>query len=209
MEGLSAHDPVYKTDQLITCSVALKDEEEFFCSFVYASNQVEEQKVLWDDLCYHYNSPMFQNKAWLVMGDFNEILERAEHSGVDNLARLPYGMRDFQKMVLHCHLSDMGFQGPLFTWCNKSEEGLACKKLDRVLMNDVALHRFTNAYSVFETGGCSDHMRCKVHVLEEEEKIKRPFKYINAIGSLPGFLPMVQEYWDSTEKLFLSTSSMF
>lgn len=95
MEGLSAHDPVYKTDQLITCSVALKDEEEFFCSFVYASNQVEEQKVLWDDLCYHYNSPMFQNKAWLVMGDFNEILERAEHSGVDNLARLPYGMRDF------------------------------------------------------------------------------------------------------------------
>ena len=39
--------PVYKTDQLITCSVALHGEEEFFCTFVYASNQAEGRKVLW------------------------------------------------------------------------------------------------------------------------------------------------------------------
>lgn len=142
--------PVYKTDQLITCSVALQDEEEFFCSFIYASNQVEERQVLWEDLCHHYYSPMFQRKVWIIMGDFNEIFDSGEYSGVENLTRLPRGMRDFQRMVLHCHLSDMRYQGPLLTWCNKREEGLVCKKLDRVLMNDVALHRFTSAYSIFE-----------------------------------------------------------
>lgn len=201
--------PVYKTDQLITCSVAFQDEEEFFCTFVYASNQREERKVLWEDLCRHHNSPLFQQKAWLIMGDFNEILEGEEHSEFSSLARAPNGMRDFQKTVLHCHLTDMGYKGPLFTWCNKREEGLICKKLDRVLMNDEALIKFTNTYSVFEPGDCSDHMRCKIQLLQPEEKIRRPFKYINAIGKLPNFLPMVKEYWDSTAILFHSTSTMF
>ena len=201
--------PVYKSDQLITVSVALQDEEEFMCTFVYASNQADERKGLWEDICYHHDSPLFQHKAWIIMGDFNEILDGGEHSGVDSLVRLPPGMRDFQHTVLHCHLSDMGYQGPLYTWCNKREEGLICKKLDRVLMNDVALHRFNNAYSMFAPGGCSDHLRCKIQLLPAREKIRRPFKYVNAVGKLPKFLPMVKEYWESTENLFISTSAMF
>lgn len=201
--------PVYKTEQLITVSVALEEEEDFFCTFVYASNSVEERKLLWDDLCHHHNSPIFRNKAWMIMGDFNEILDSGEHSGADGLGRISNGTRDFQRMALHCHLSDMGYQGPLFTWCNKREEGLVCKKLDRVLINDVALHRFVNAYSVFEPGGCSDHMRCKVQIIQATDKVRRPFKYVNAIGKLPSFLPMVKEYWEATEKLFHSTSAMY
>lgn len=39
--------PVYKMDQLITCSVALHGEKEFFCTLVYASNQAEGRKELW------------------------------------------------------------------------------------------------------------------------------------------------------------------
>ena len=67
--------PVYKTDQLITCSVCLQDQEEFFCTFVYASNLVIGRKELWEDLCHHKNLALFQNKAWMTMEDFNEILE--------------------------------------------------------------------------------------------------------------------------------------
>ena len=103
----------------------------------------------------------------------------------------------------------MAYQGPLYTWCNKREEGVVCKKMDMALLNDVALLRFSNAYSVFEPGGCSDHMRCKIQVWSPNEKIRRPFKYVNAIGSLPSFMPMVKKYWDSTEKLFHSTSALF
>lgn len=36
--------PVYKTDQLITCSVALQGQEEFFFTCVYANNTVEGRK---------------------------------------------------------------------------------------------------------------------------------------------------------------------
>lgn len=55
------------------------------------------------------------------------------------MGRLPSCMRDFQRVVPHCQLTDMGYQGPKFTWCNKREDGVICKKLDIVLMNDVAL----------------------------------------------------------------------
>lgn len=92
---------------------------------------------------------------------------------------------------------------------NKREEGPICKKLDRVLLNNAALLRFSSAYSVFEPGGCSDHMRCKIQIWPPSEKIRRPFKYVNAIGNLPCFLPMVKEYWDNTEKLFHSTSALY
>lgn len=143
------------------------------------------------------------------MGDFNEILEVDESSGFSDLGRLPSGMRDFQRMVLHCNLSDMGYQGPLFTWCNKREDGLVCKKLDRVLVNEAVLQSFPNAYVVFESGGCSDHMWCKIQMLPPSEKLKRPFKYVNVIGTLPCFLEKVKEFWDSTHVIFHSTSAMF
>ena len=201
--------PVYKSDQFITCSVSLQNEDDFFCTFIYASNAVEERKVLWEDLHDHHSSPMFRGKEWMLMGDFNDILEGEESSGFSNLGRRPSGMRDFQRMVLRCDLSDMGYQGPLYTWCNKREEGVICKKLDRVLMNGAALNRFQNGFATFEPGGCSDHLRCKIQLKPPVEKIKKPFKYVNAIGSLSGFLPMVQEYWESTEVLFHSTSAMF
>lgn len=67
--------PVYKSDQLITCSVGIQGKEEFYCTFVYASTQYEERKVLREDLCHHHNSSSFKNKPWMIMGDFNEILE--------------------------------------------------------------------------------------------------------------------------------------
>ena len=201
--------PVFKSDQLVTCLVELKDEEEFFCTSVYASNLAEERKVLWEDLVLHHASLRFKNKAWMIKVDFNEIIDGAESSSFTNGGRISSGMRDFQSLVLRCQLTDMSYQSPLFTWCNKREDDIICKKLDRVLLNKEALHRFSNAYSVFEPGGWFDHLRCKVQLLPLVEKIKIPFKYINVIGSLPYFLQMVQEYWDSTVTLFHSTSAMF
>lgn len=41
------------------------------------------------------------------------------------------------------------------------------------------------------------------------EKIRKPFKYVNVIESLPNFIPRLREYWEETEVLFHSTSAMF
>lgn len=201
--------PVYKSDQLITSSVVMKGREEFFYTCVYANNLAEDRRELWEDLSHHQDSVLFRGKAWMIVGDFNEILDGEESSGFLEYGRISSGMRDFQRVALHCNLSDMGYQGPMFTWCNKREEGVICKKLDRVLINDVALQKFSSAYSVFEAGGCSDHMRCKIQIFPPNEKMRRPFKYVNAIGKLDAFLPLVQDFWNSTPKLFHSTSALY
>ncbi|XP_033148588.1 uncharacterized protein LOC103869784 [Brassica rapa] len=189
--------------------VEIKDEEAFYCTCVYANNQVEDRRGLWEDLIHHHSSPTFKNNAWMIMGDFNEILEGNESSRFVDTGRVPSGMRDFQSVVLQCHLVDMTYQGPQYTWFNKREVGVICKKLDRVLLNEEAVLRFQNAYSVFEPGGCSDHMRCNIQLLPKSEVIKRPFKYVNSMSSISSFLPMVKDYWDSTVGLFHSTSAMY
>lgn len=74
--------PCFKSGQVITCSILMDGmEEEISCSFVYASNTMEERKELWNDLKNHQDSPLFRNKAWLIFGDFNETLELEDHSG--------------------------------------------------------------------------------------------------------------------------------
>lgn len=129
--------PVYKSDQMITCSILMPGEsEEFFCMFVYALNTMEERRSLWEDITNHHEAVLFKNKKWILMGDYYEILEGKEHSDFVNMGRMPKGMREFQQVVNSCSLTDMGYQGSLFTWCNKRQEGLICKKLDRVLINE-------------------------------------------------------------------------
>ena len=176
----------FKSSQVITCSVKLEEmEEEFFCSFVYASNLLEERKELWRDLCDHHNSPIIGLKPWIIFGDFNDTLDMAEHSLFEDSPMVTEGMRRFQNMVNQCSLVNMSYHGPLYTWSNKRGNDLISKKLDRVLINDVWHQAYPQAYSVFEAGGCSDHLRCCIHINRRERPERRkPFKFVNAVIEL-------------------------
>ncbi|XP_010445454.1 PREDICTED: uncharacterized protein LOC104728123 [Camelina sativa] len=121
---------------------------------------VAERQLLWTDLRHHQDSPMFKDKAWLICGDFNEILDSDDHSLNASFPFCTSGMREFQDLARYCELSDMSYHGQRFTWCNKRKDGVICKKLDRVLINKHWFQHFAQSYSVFEPGGCSDHLRC-------------------------------------------------
>lgn len=174
---------------MITCSVLTEEsDEEFFVSFVYASNFVEERRELWEDIRNHYDLPMFRKRGWLILGDFNEILEGEEHSNFENTPLIPQGMPAFQDTVRYCSLVDMSYHGPLFTWNNKREEGLVSKNLDRVLVNEEWNRRFPSAYGVFEAGGCSDHLRCRFKFGDDIPRPRGPFKFSNVLTTMPEFL---------------------
>lgn len=191
-------------------SVLLEGEtEEFFCSFLYAENTSERKKKLWEDIKNHQNSPMLRNKEWVIMGDFNEILKSDEHSNHQAAGLSTSGMRDFKEVIQHCNLMDMGYQGPQFTWCNKRDEGLICKKLDRILVNETWLNQRTQAYGVFEAGGCSDHLRGRFHLRVETVGKRKLFKFSNALVDTPDFLQAVKDFWKNTQPLFVSTSALY
>jgi hypothetical protein len=50
---------------------------------------------------------------WLCLDDFNEITSGVETSST--AVRPQKQIRDFQMALKDCHLSDLGFRGPLFT----------------------------------------------------------------------------------------------
>ncbi|XP_013674027.1 uncharacterized protein LOC106378448 [Brassica napus] len=195
--------PVFKSDQLITVSIVLEgDEKEFFLSVVYALNTETERHVLWEDLKNHQNSPIFRRKPWLVMGDFNETLDIAEHYLYETSPVATHGMREFQSVTQNCSLLDFPSHGPVYMWSNKRSEGIISKKLDRVLFNDYRLNSFPGSFNVFEEGGCSDHLRCRIHLSSEQNRPKRPFKFVNAVASLEGFLPMMAQYWTASVPIY-------
>lgn len=103
----------------------------------------------------------------MIIGDYNEILFADEHSTNLHNHPLSQGTKDFQELTRHCGLVDMDSHGPLYTWCNKRENDLIYKKLDRVLLNNGCLQGNSRAYCVFEAGGCSDHLRCRIQLRNE------------------------------------------
>jgi hypothetical protein len=58
---------------------------------------------------------------WVCLGDFNEILENSEKVGGDT--RSQGQMLAFRQALDCCDLSDLGYRGPKFTWCNLCEDG--------------------------------------------------------------------------------------
>lgn len=102
-------------------------------------------------------------------------------------------MKDFQEVIRYNSLRDMLSRGPLYTSYNKREEGLICTKLDRLLMSNSWSNAYPHSYSVFEAGGCSDHLRCRIQIIAEVLKPHKPFKFTNALTSLPGFSRLMEE----------------
>ncbi|XP_010412544.1 PREDICTED: uncharacterized protein LOC104698855 [Camelina sativa] len=135
----------------------------------------------------------------------------AEHSQVDDHLFVTSGMQDFQDMTNYYSVSDMVYHGPLFTWYNKREHDLILTKLDRVLINYAWTRFFPQSYSVSEAGGCSDHLHCRVLLKADTSgsTSRKPFKFINALTEMEEFYPLVDEYWQATQPLFLSTSTLF
>lgn len=199
-----------KSAQAITCVVHVDGvEEDFCCSVVYASNFIEERKLLWEELQKHKDDASFAQMPWFCFGDFNEILDIREHSWALGVPNVSMGMSHFQNMVRYCELLDVNAHGPMFTWTNRQDNNLVSKKLDRCLLNEVGFVKFPHAYCMFGSGGCSDHLRGKICFAQETRRSKGPFKFANAVATLPEFVPAVKNAWDDTAELFHSTSALF
>lgn len=88
-----------------------------FTGFIGNPN-IAKRSESWD-LLRHLKS--FQPSAWLCAGDFNEIIEQSEKEGA--ALRRNSQMNNFRMALEDCDLSDLGFTGPQYTWCNNKSDG--------------------------------------------------------------------------------------
>lgn len=77
------------------------------------------------------------------------------------------------------------------------------------MVNETWLNDRTQAYGVFEAGGCSDHFRGRFHLTTEVVSKRRPFKFTNVIVEMPEFLKVMEDFWKENQPLFQSTSALF
>lgn len=184
-----------KSLHAITCEVQLPSmQQSVIISIVYASNDRDERMELWNELVSIASSSLVMTKPWLVLGDFNQTLDPAEHSKPTSL-NVDLRTRQFRDCLLDSELADLTFRGSTFTWWNKSKTNHVAKKLDRVLVNSAWLDCFPTSFAYFGEPDFSDHASCGVSLQLESQESKKPFKFFNYILQNQNFLLFVGELW--------------
>lgn len=177
------------TDQLVHCKVKPTHGNSFLCTIVYAHNDRRLRENLWKNLCEVLAN---QPGSWMVMGDFNTMLEIDERIG----SNITSGeIAPFRSCVDICGLTDVKYIGRQYTWTNKqSNESRVLSKLDRILANKEWINDYNSAEVTFLPEGYIDHSPgvIKCYKLANGRK---PFRFFQMWSSSPKFKEVVKEVW--------------
>ena len=135
------------------------------------------------------------------MGDFNEIVNLSEIKGTTFRSRRQ--MEDFQRALEDCHLCDLGFKGPKFTWNNGREgDAFTKERLDRAVANPEWRMKFVDVEIVVLAMRSSNHHPLLI-LMHEEQFIarhrSRPFRMETSWAKKDGFHRHYTCYMESEE----------
>jgi hypothetical protein len=180
----------YHLDTIVT----EQGKESWRLTVVYGEAQVNERHKTWDMLKFIRSA---NDLPWLCIGDFNEVLHRSEHMGVNE--RSYSQMAGFRDAVDVCGLCDLGFSGVEWTFEKKVAGGSFCRtRLDRALASPAWCTRFPAAeVQHLATAATTDHLPILLRWLPVEGKRRRRdpklFRYEVAWESHKDFPEMLRE----------------
>ena len=90
--------------------VLVDDGREWRLTGIYGEPRWEEMEKTWVALRTLHGR---MHKPWLALGDFNEILFHHEEGG---RPRAQCFLQAFSEALNDCSLSDVGYNGDIFTW---------------------------------------------------------------------------------------------
>ncbi|XP_071920627.1 uncharacterized protein [Coffea arabica] len=125
---------------------------------------------------------------WLLAGDFNVISSMEERAGGSPANER--NMEEFNDSIGNCGLTEVPFDGSVFTWTN----GRVWQRLDRALMNQDWAGGYEFSHVSHLCRGRSDHAPLLISC-QNGGSIKRPFKFLNVWRRHSGFLEVVQQGW--------------
>ncbi|OMO81305.1 reverse transcriptase [Corchorus capsularis] len=166
---------LFSSTQVIHVIVRVGDEQEWLLSAVYASPVLAVRRKLWEAM-EEFTSVVRIPR--MMIGDFNDISTSAEKFGGADVT-INRCMR-FNSMVANCGLSDLGFQGPSYTWTNRRKKGQRIhERLDRALASAEWRLLFPEAIVKHLPRFYSDHCPILVQCKEEIpiDSSKKPFRF--------------------------------
>ena len=163
---------------------------DLLVSFVYASCCYQERRLLWD--YFREVNGLGLDVPWSVVGDFNSVIACSEKKG----GRPPRTlcMDEFRECIDGCSLTDVGFAGPEFTWCNNQRgEDRILARLDRCLLfahnSDVSarVHHLPRI--------ASDHVPLLVDFYQNDGCGAKPFKFLDVWLQDSNCLSIIRNSW--------------
>ncbi|KAL0444694.1 UNVERIFIED_CONTAM: hypothetical protein Slati_2192100 [Sesamum latifolium] len=159
---------------------------------VYGLNVVIPRRELWAQLVDIMET--VEEDAWLVLGDFNTVLDLSEVCG--NSGDISTAIEDFWACLLDTGLINVPAHGSCFTWHNCSDGPRSLwKKLDRMVANDRWLLSWAKATCLCSTPRTSDHSALVLKGYDHR-KAGRLFHFDNYLAKTPGFLDLVRAVWE-------------
>lgn len=178
-----------KQGQVVHCLVNCRiSSTTMRVSFIYAANSLVIRRDLWQNLL-EYGEQL--EEPWLILGDFNNILNPEERSNGRNVS--PYETRNFGDCCSSLGLSDLHSVGMFFTWSNNT----VLSKLDRAMVNNSWRDSGMFGLANFLPAGCiSDHSPCIVSLINPGTRNKPAFRFFNMWSLHPDFQNVVTNSWN-------------
>ncbi|KAL0455442.1 UNVERIFIED_CONTAM: hypothetical protein Slati_0883400 [Sesamum latifolium] len=182
--SLPPSEPTIERPSTSTATVA-------FVTVVYGDNEAVPRRELWHELSLLASSIV--DDPWLVLGDFNGVVDMSEVCGHSGDIR--WAMEDFCACILDAGLISLPMQGCSFTWHNCSEGHRSLwKRFDCMLIKDLWLMNWPNAYCLSLTPTTSDHSPLVLGGYSDAPQAGL-FRFDNFLARSPKFIPVVQNVW--------------
>ncbi|KAF5458865.1 hypothetical protein F2P56_022863 [Juglans regia] len=137
------------------------------------------------------------NDPWFCVGDYNEIMHNGEKYG--GRMRPNSQMEAFRLSLALKGLSDLGYIGDKYTWCNNRQGPQFTKeRLDRACANDKWLEMFPETMVSTEAVQRSDHRPLIITIASRNQfftREERPFRYEVSWAAREECSKIVEEAW--------------
>ncbi|XP_060190441.1 uncharacterized protein LOC132619606 [Lycium barbarum] len=137
----------------------------------------------------------YVNGPCSIMGDFDSILEAVEKKG-----GVPYNLNkstDFRTCMDDTGMTDLGFTGYPFTWCNgRGRSKRISKRLDRIMANEEWTDMFQSNRVDHRAKTSSDHSLMLFRIGENNQDYIKYFRFLNFWTFQRDYEETVQEAWN-------------
>lgn len=158
--------------------------------FLYGAPRQEDRSSLWEKLTLLGNG---RDDAWLITGDFNELLDNSEKVG--GPVRWEGSFIAFRSFVTQAGLWDLQHTGNQLSWRGTRYNHFIQSRLDRALGNCRWSEIFPASYCEYLNFEGSDHRPLLTFLDRNQKKKRNLFRYDRRLTSKPEVRALVEENW--------------
>jgi len=160
-------------------------------TFIYGAPQVENRSVFWDKIS---SLGAQRSSAWLLTGDFNDILDNSEKQG--GPLRWEDFFLAFRNFVSQNGLWDINHTGNSLSWRGTRYSHFIKSRLDRALGNCSWSELFPMSRCEYLRFEGSDHRPLVTYFGAPPLKRSKPFRFDRRLREKEEIRALVKEVWE-------------